>query len=149
MIVFPLKVLGSQTPNEAGLQARVVLTLQTKTREFVATEFILDTGASISQMGLQQAEELGLRLPAESRNVRMTTAGGMQTRQGKYGIIVVRFDQYPDRLFAWDCWFLDHWPADVSPLLGLGGRVLRDLRITFAGANAIYPNGSVTLEIVS
>ena len=149
MIAFPLKVVGNRLPHEVGLQARVILRLQDKQRNYRRTEFILDTGSSVSQMSAGLAEEIGLRLPSETRDVGVMTASGKQTRRGRYGLIVVRFAEHPERLFAWDCWFLDDWPEELPPLLGLGGRVLNDLSITFAGSRVGFPNGTVTLEIVS
>lgn len=93
---------------------------------------------------------LNLRLPDPMpvRTLTKTYADGRQAEVPIHsGVLTARFPTLPSFIFEWDCFFDETAPK--TPLLGLGGRVLNSVHITFQGRSTGFPDGAMLFDIRS
>lgn len=97
--------------------------------------FVVDPGAGITKLSLQLAllsEDEGgwdLDVGTDRRQVLLVTAAGRREVLAHYGSVRVKFPSCDER-FEFKCLFVDDWPPETPPLLGLHD-VLDFVRITF------------------
>lgn len=151
---FPLVALGGQSP--VRKRAEVKLELRTRTGAWVAFDFRVDSGAELCLMSAARAESPSTANPlgrdlvttAVPRTVNRRLADGTtRTVTVGFGTITARFPQLPRFVFTWECVFDPTLPPSAIPLLGLGGRVLSDLRLTFEGPSPTSATGTLFAEL--
>lgn len=156
-LTFPLDYQKGQSP--VLKWADVTLELRTRSGVWSPVLFRLDTGASLSTMSLPRAEAptalnprgIDLATTYQERFVDRNLADGSTQRGVRMllGTLTARFLELPAFVFHWECLFDPLLPPARVPLLGLGGRVLSDLTVTFRGPSLGYSTGSVTFEVLA
>lgn len=155
VLTLPLSFLPGQSP--VRKRANVKLELRTRSGSWESVEFRVDTGAELTGMSLRLTEPpsitnpwgLDLATPLEERRVEKKLAdGSSRWVKMQLGVLTARFPVLPDSVFKWECLFDPTVEPDGPRLLGIGGRVLSDVHITFRGASREYVDGSVEFEIL-
>lgn len=154
VLTFSLICTPGQSP--VRKQANVKLELRTRSGAWKEVWFRVDTGADLTTMSLRRAEPptaanpdgLDLVTPFEAREVDKKLADGrVQRVVMQFGVLTARFPDLPGVVFKWECLFDPTLPPDGPRLLGIGGRVLSDVHITFRGASREYVDGSFAFEV--
>lgn len=139
---------GGQTP---PLRAKVALDAFSTLLGTVAVEFRIDSGAGITVMSVEAAEQYGIPIAQTPISMdTLTQRGNVQARSFFSGSVFASFPQVPTRTFCFGCYFDPAQPEEVPPVLGLGGDLLKHLRLTFDGTPSVdMPFGFAMIEVVS
>ncbi len=139
---------SGQTP---PLRARVVAYVHSTLLGEIAVEFRVDSGAGITLMSVACAEQFGIPVQQTLISIDTLTQSGSRHGQSFFiGALFARFPEVPHRVFCFGCYFNPVQPEDVPPVMGLGGDLLKHLRITFDGApSPDMPYGFAMIEVVS
>lgn len=155
-LTFPLLFIRGQSP--VRRRAVVELELRTRTGIWERVPFRIDTGADLSSMSLAHASPPttayadGLDLATEFRPRpvdRRLADGSVRRVEMRLGTLTARFAALRAFVFRWECLFDPTIPPTAVPLLGIGGRVLTDVSITFRGMSPEHPTGSVTFDVLA
>lgn len=128
-----------------GLQPRVLLHLQTRSGGTNPIHFVVDTGASMTFVGLDAATNWGIPLPPPhvETTLHLGTASGTNAIRVRPGRIRLWWNAertgYP---FDWPVLFRPGLPLAVPPILGLGGghrHLPVDLRRPVRPRHAVRP----------
>lgn len=153
-LTFSLDFVSGMSP--VRREANIELELRTASDEWVPVVFRVDTGASLTTMSLALSQPLSptnprgrnLRTALTPRSIRQTLAdGSARTVTMQFGKLTARFPELRTFLFDWECLFDPTVSPERPPLLGIGGRVLTDLTLTFRGPSRDFPDGSFAIEI--
>lgn len=109
-----------------GLQPQVVLHLQTHSGTTTAIRFVVDSGASMTMIGLDLAASWGVPLPPPEAETTLNlgTASGTQPVSVRPGRLRLWWHAgRPGYSFDWPVLFRVGLSLTVPPLLGLGGIV--------------------------
>lgn len=155
-LTFPLEYQKGQSPVRKW--AEVVLELRTRSGRWEPVRFRVDTGASLCARSYRRAGPLtalnpnGLDLATGFTERRVDrTLGDGNTQHGVQmflGTLTARFPDLRAFVFRWECLFDPLLPPTRHPLLGIGGRVLSDLAITFRGPEREHNAGSVLFDLL-
>jgi hypothetical protein len=154
IVTYPLRAVRGQSP--VPLIAEIDFELRTTLGTWKRSRFRIDSGASISSMNLRLAGpqttanpsglDLQLPEPQTARTITKTYADGRKAEVSVLsGVLTARFPALPSFVFHWDCLFDE--TAPMTPLLGLGGRVLNAIHICFEGRSPKFPDGSIAFDI--
>ena len=134
----PLREVGEERAIElgaVGLRCRATLHIDVSRARPAGVEFVVDSGASMSFIGLEFARSRGIPVPPPhvETALNLTAATGTQAVRVRPGRIRLWWNAeragYP---FDWPVLFRPGLPLTVPPLLGLGG-VIATCRWTFDG----------------
>lgn len=155
-LTFSLDFVAGMSP--VRREANIELELRTASGEWVPATFRVDTGASLTTMSLARARPpaadnprgLNLRTTFTPRTIRQTLGdGSARTVTMQFGKVTARFPSLRAFVFDWDCLFDPTVSPERPPLLGIGGRVLSDLSLTFRGASPDFPDGSLVVVVLA
>jgi len=119
-------------------------------------EFRVDSGASLSLLSWEEYGPQGKDLYLDELSARRECeinlpTGGTITREGYTARFRARFRSEPRWIFSWQALFVvTGVPDEAIPLLGIGGTILNDIHITFAGWTRQHPtalSGTVSFDI--
>ena len=131
-----------------GPLIRAVVTLQVRTARygFRDIEFLVDTGACLTTLPVELAQELGIPFPRRKVDVPVVTGAGRIRQVRHAGRIRVVVPTWGSEEFDWPCHYVEHEGRRLTPVLGLTG-VLDDLRITLDGTYSLEARyGMLTLQ---
>jgi hypothetical protein len=125
----------AQRLGTADLVADLDVWLETQQGELRPVFFRVDSGASLSSIGLERAQDAGLSIPPADTALERShaTATGPTVLRLRPGTMRIRFSaNLAERPFTWPLLFVEGRPRSVLPLLGLGG-VIQDSLWHFEG----------------
>lgn len=113
---------------------------------YVAVALRLDTGAHITEIGVDWARAYGIPITGSRVTFPVATGAGSITCSGWLGTVRVRLPGWSPTEFTWSCFFRERRPLQLPPQLSLAS-VLPDLRLHLDGEPAHgAPSGILLVE---
>jgi hypothetical protein len=142
---------GAMEQGTLFLEARIVLWFQARDGSLQRVEMLVDSGAQISILGVEDSEGLNLPVPSPESAVELRfglASGEAVSLRLRPGMLVARFtNDLNAPFFRWPVRFQEGRPLGKVALLGLAG-VIADSRWIFDGTpQPDAPFGVLTIDV--
>jgi hypothetical protein len=116
-----------------ALKALLGLEVRNRHHQFLALQFLVDSGANVTTMAVSAAQNHHIPFPKRAVELAVHAATGTVRQRVHPGTVTVRIPGLPGREFAWPCHVVEYPGAAPRPVLGLAG-ILHDVRLIFVGS---------------